>query len=862
MPEQKFFVTAAFPYALPFDLEDLYTRLRSFVIADAYAKYNLSLGKEVLFPMGFHYSGTPIVSFFEEVKKGNEEAVKKLKSLGVDPTQVESPKHLADIMAEKIRELLEKLQVEPDWSHSFNTEDPGYKSFVRWIFLKLKEKGLVEKGIYPVPWDPVEEMPISHHDTQGFKLPKIGQFYLLLFEVSPNTYLPAALRPETAFAVTNIWINPKSKYVLIDMNGKRMIVSEKAAFKLRHQIEGVVELGEVSPTELLGKRALNPITLERVPVLPSSHVDPNKGSGLVASTPAHNVQDYLALKEFLSSPTLLESFGIEEKEIKPKKVIEVPGEEDLLEKLLKEDPKEANRRLTLIERNKGRMICEEILKLAKGTEREDFFKGLLKVAICDHKPGEVAEIVKNATIFSGIAFVMYDIINGPIYSRFGNEVVVKILKDQWFLNYDNDKWKEEALEALGMTEFWPRDAKKVVAESIRTARKRAFTVTRGMGTELPWERGAIIDSLSDSTLYYMYYIFAPKVNGKELSPEEWDYLILGKGMGEIPEELKELRREFIKWMPLDMRIVHEGLLRSHVAYMYFHQAALLPPTQSPKRLISTGPVEGDLRDPWKVNGEALRLLLLTKAKPSSKLTIEKLEDELNSMNRMINQIKNLKGIETEEREMTLVDQWLLSELAKQGERFRFHMEQNQVREAALIAVNKMLDIAFRYLSRVADEGLKPSNVFKDFLEGWSAMLYPIMPKLAKEIGTGKWVEAERNLEAEAAEAYFDILYQTLKPYRGKRVTLVVAPYEKMKALRDALEAIDEGVWEDLEDMPKEIVDEAFKLGSDLRELVNYINEEELARRFAEVLKNKLGLEELKVEVGDTLPLKPLVKENQ
>ncbi len=857
--DQKFFVTAAFPYALPFNLPELYTRLRSFVIADAYARYHSINGKDVLFPMGFHYSGTPILSFFEELKKGNKEAAEKVKKLGIDPSSVTSAKELADLMATKIKELLARLQVEPNWERSFTTEDPGYKSFVKWIFLKLKEKGYVEKGAHPVPWDPVEEIPISHHDTKGFVMPKIGSFYLLLFEVGPNTYLPAALRPETAFGVTNLWINLKSKYVKVDFNGKRLIVSEKAAFKLRHQFEGVIELDPVNPEELVGKRALNSITLEKVPILPSDHVDPNKGSGVVASTPAHNVIDYLKVKELSSSPTLLESLGVEEKELVPKRVIEVP-EDNLIEKLLKEmNPKEANRKLTLIERSKGKLKCEVVLKLAEGLEREAFFKGMLKVALCDPPLQEVAEVIKNATTFSGIAFVMYDIINGPVYSRFGNEIVVKVLKDQWFLNYDDPKWKEQALESLGMSEFTPRDTKRVVAESIKTAKKRAFTLNRGMGTPLPWEERSIIDSLSDSTLYFLFYIFAHKVRDKELKPEDWDYLILGKGSPNVTEEIKELRKEFLKWMPMDLRIVHEELLRSHVAYSYFHHSAILMPTQVPKKVLVTGPVDAH-EDPWELDGEGLRFALLTKTKPSSPLILEDVGKEIETAKRTINQILKMKEVEIEEREESKIDVWLISEVAKATERIQFHMEQGQVREAALIAIFKMLDVANRYLERVADEGLKPSPRFNDFLEYWSALLYPFLPRVAEELGTPKWPSAERDLEVEAYESYLDMLVKLLKPFKGKRVVITVAPREKMEALREALSAIDEGVWEDLEDLPKDIVDQAFKMNSETRELVNFIDEEKFVNEMKDVLKRKLGLEDLKVEVSDeAMPLRPIIK---
>ena len=55
----KFFVTAAFPYPnSPLHMG----HGRTYTIADVYARYMRMKGYNVLFPMGFHYTGTPILT--------------------------------------------------------------------------------------------------------------------------------------------------------------------------------------------------------------------------------------------------------------------------------------------------------------------------------------------------------------------------------------------------------------------------------------------------------------------------------------------------------------------------------------------------------------------------------------------------------------------------------------------------------------------------------------------------------------------------------------------------------------------------------------------------------------------------------
>ncbi|ABU82118.1 class I tRNA ligase family protein [Ignicoccus hospitalis] len=842
--QQKFFVTAAFPYALPLDVDELVTRVRSYLVADVYARYHEARGRRVLFPMAFHYSGTPLVSFYERVKSRSPEALKLLKELGV-PEDVKSPKELGDFMSRKLKELFDSLRLRIDWEHSFTTEDPGFKSFVKWIYLKLKEKGLVVKGTYPVPWDPVEEVPVSSHDTEGFKQIKVGSFFLLMFELSPGLYLPAAARPETSFGITNIWINPKAEYKIVEAGGKRMIMSSKAAFKIRFQLDEVFEVGKVDPEEILGKRAVNPITGESVPVLPSSSVDPERGSGVVASKPAHDVNDYREVQKLLSKPFVLESFDVDPKELEPKAVIELPGCE--VPAACFED----NRELVLAERSKGKLKPEAVLKALKGSE-DQFLKGLLLTVLTERPVAEVSEVIKRAATVGGVALEFYDVLNGPIRSRFGNEVVVKVLKDQWFLNYDDEKWKKKALEVLSLMEVVPKEVSRSLVTVIESLKKRAFALARGLGTPLPWDENLVIDSLSDSTLYYLFYLFADVLKDKEVKPEAWDYLILGEGKA---EDLKYLRKRFLEWMPLDMRVVHEELVSNHVAYMLFHHAAIFGTSNVPRKLLVTGEVEGVSVNPFKEDPQALRLYLLTAAKPTSPLKFS--EKDLREVQKRIEEI--LKEWPSGDREAGELEEWLESALALRVQRAEAALEQGDVREAALQALGFLKDLR-RYYQRLEDKGLPPSKEVRRLLREWGSLLYPFAPSLAEALGgVPRWPSLERNLEVEAKEAYFDMLLNEIKKVKSDKVLVEVAPREATEALREVVESVEEGVWEELEDVPRQLLERALKLSEEWRELLYYIKDEyEMASSLKEELERRTG-KEVHVKVGDAQPLSPKVR---
>jgi leucyl-tRNA synthetase len=82
---------------------------------------------------------------------------------------------------------------------------------------------------------------------------------------------------------------------------------------------------EISGKELIGKTVTNPLTGTEVPILPAGFVDPDNGSGIVMSVPAHAPYDYLALKDLYDKD--LSEYGIKAdlRKIQFISLIESPG---------------------------------------------------------------------------------------------------------------------------------------------------------------------------------------------------------------------------------------------------------------------------------------------------------------------------------------------------------------------------------------------------------------------------------------------------------------------------------------------------------------------------------------------------------
>src|SRR6476469_7731216 len=62
--KKKYFITVAYPY--PNSPQHL-GHGRTYTVADAHARYMRMKGHNVLFPMGFHYTGTPILGMSRRV---------------------------------------------------------------------------------------------------------------------------------------------------------------------------------------------------------------------------------------------------------------------------------------------------------------------------------------------------------------------------------------------------------------------------------------------------------------------------------------------------------------------------------------------------------------------------------------------------------------------------------------------------------------------------------------------------------------------------------------------------------------------------------------------------------------------------
>ena len=159
----------------------------------------------------------------------------------------------------KIVDQLRRLGASCDWSRERFTMDDGLSLAVRKVFVALYKQGLIYRDKRLVNWDPkfhtaISDLEVEQRETTGsmwyFKYPIEGQ--------EGNFITVATTRPETMLGDTAVAVHPD----------------------------------DVRYTDLVGKNVILPICNRAIPIIADEYSDPEKGSGAVKITPAHDFNDF------------------------------------------------------------------------------------------------------------------------------------------------------------------------------------------------------------------------------------------------------------------------------------------------------------------------------------------------------------------------------------------------------------------------------------------------------------------------------------------------------------------------------------------------------------------------------------------
>uniref|UniRef100_A0AAQ4Q0B6 Leucine--tRNA ligase, cytoplasmic n=1 Tax=Gasterosteus aculeatus aculeatus TaxID=481459 RepID=A0AAQ4Q0B6_GASAC len=510
---------------------------------------------------------------------------------------------------------LKLMGVKVDWRRSFITTDvnPFYDSFVRWQFITLKERKKIKFGKRYTIFSPKDGQPCMDHDRQTGEGVGPQEYTLIKMKiVEPYTakfkskvfyssamkgkkiYLVAAtLRPETMFGQTNCWVRPDMKYIAFETtSGDIFICTSRSARNMSYQgftkENGVVPVVmEILGQDILGCALTAPLTsYQIIYALPMLTIKEDKGTGIVTSVPSDAPDDIAALRDIKKKQALREKYGIEDKMVlpfEPIPIIEIPGYGNL----------------------SAPSVCDELKiqsqndreKLAEAKEKvylKGFYEGVMLVdGYKGQKVQDVKKPIQKMMTERGEAMIYMEP-EKQVMSRSADECVVALC-DQWYLDYGDAEWKQQAHEGLKPLETFCDETRRNFEATLAWLQEHACSRTYGLGTRLPWDEHWLIESLSDSTIYMAYYTVAHLLQGGVLNgqgasplgikPEQmtrdvWDFIFFKTSpfpKTDIPKErLQRLRREFEYWYPVDVRVSGKDLVPNHLSYYLYNHVAMWP----------------------------------------------------------------------------------------------------------------------------------------------------------------------------------------------------------------------------------------------------------------------------------------------
>ncbi|MFW5911842.1 MAG: leucine--tRNA ligase [Candidatus Hadarchaeota archaeon] len=833
----KFFLTVAYPYTSgPMHVG----HARTYTVPDVIARYKRMTGYNVLFPMAWHLTGTPIVGASERVKNRDEDFLDLLTGLyGVEAEELpelEDPEYFGEYFAKKsdlsYKKGMNMLGYSIDWRREFKTIDESYKKFITWQYRKLMDMGLVEKGEHPVKWCPNDQNPVTDHDLLEGEGVSIVEYTLLKYRVGDYVLPAATLRPETIFGVTNLWLNPEVDYLVVDVDSERWVVSEEGLRKLRNQN---FEIGEVKELEeeLIGEYAEAPLIDKEVPILPATFVDPSNATGVVYSVPSHAPYDYIALKELQENPEPLEKFGIDSEEIREIEPISLIRTDDYGESPGVDVVEEWN------------ISDQNDPKLEEATEeiyQKEFSNGIVRDWVPEYggmKVSEAKERVHSELQYKNEGSMMYEFSEKPVICRCGETCLVKIVKDQWFLDYSEPTWKQKAETCLSRMDLVPEETRGQFEYTIDWLEEWPCTRKVGMGTPAPWDESWIIESLSDSTIYMIYYAIShvlKDIEPEKLTEEVFDYVFLGFGDPEelsddfgIPENrLEEMRNQVEYWYPLDYRLSAHELISNHLTFHIFHHVALFPADMWPGGIVSLGMahLDGSAMSSSKGNivpineatekygADAVRLYLMSGVEPWQDFDwqVDEAKAMVRHLDRFYSYAKDMAELSDPDKpDLDPADRWMLSRLQSRIRATTEALEEFETRKASQNAFFFMMKDLRWYFKR-SEEGDSRNWILNRVLDAWVRLLSPIIPHACEEIwkmmdmdgfvSEADWPSVEETYldeTAEFSEEYVRNVMDDIKQILEvtdiedpERIDIYVADDWRLEAYQEALEEVREG----------------------------------------------------------------------
>ena len=224
-------------------------------LQDILARFERMRGRDVLWQPGTDHAGIATQMVVERQLMERQEPGRR---------EMGRAKFLERVWAWKaesggtITRQLKRLGASCDWSRERFTMDEGLSRAVLKVFVALYNEGLIYKDKRLVNWDPKLLTAISDLEVQQVEVR--GHLWHIKYPIegSDEFITVATTRPETMLGDVAVAVHPENE-------------------KLKH---------------LIGRKAVLPLVGKLIPIIGDDYADPEKGTGAVKITPAHDFNDF------------------------------------------------------------------------------------------------------------------------------------------------------------------------------------------------------------------------------------------------------------------------------------------------------------------------------------------------------------------------------------------------------------------------------------------------------------------------------------------------------------------------------------------------------------------------------------------
>lgn len=230
-------------------------------LMDTLTRFRRMQGRKALWQVGTDHAGIATQMVVE--RKLNHEEGKNRHDLGREAfiDRIWNWKHRS---GGTITRQMRRLGDSVDWDHERFTMDDGFYRAVQEAFVRLYDDDLIYRGKRLVNWDPQLHTAISDLEVENTE--EKGHFWHLRYPLAngettqdgKDYLIVGTTRPETMLGDTAVAVHPDDE---------------------RYQ-------------HLVGKTIRLPMADRDIPIVADEHADPEKGSGCVKITPAHDFNDY------------------------------------------------------------------------------------------------------------------------------------------------------------------------------------------------------------------------------------------------------------------------------------------------------------------------------------------------------------------------------------------------------------------------------------------------------------------------------------------------------------------------------------------------------------------------------------------